>query len=109
MILERCEVRRKQAKANSQKAKAILELYNQKKERIQSITHSQYIVKIIDSLFTRPIFSTKDFIRESSIPKRSALRFLNLMEKEGIISILRPGKGRKPAILMFDKLIKIIG
>ena len=98
-----------QAKANSQKAKAVLELYNQKKERIQSVTRSQYIVRIIDSLFARPIFSTTDFIRESSIPKRSALRFLNLMEKEGIISILRPGKGRKPAILMFDKLIKIIG
>jgi len=45
MILERCEVRREQAKANSQKAKAVLELYNQKKERIQSVTHSQYVRK----------------------------------------------------------------
>jgi len=98
-----------QAKANSQKAKAILELYNQKKERIQSVTHSQYLVKILDALFTRPIFSTADFIRESSISKRSALRFLNLMEKEAIISILRPGKGRKSTIFMFNKLIKIIG
>jgi len=98
-----------QAKANSQKAKAVLELYNQKKERIQSVTHSQYVVKILDTLFARPIFSTTDFIRDSSIPKRSALRFLNLMEKEAIISILRPGRGRKPTILMFNKLIKIIG
>ena len=98
-----------QAKANSQKAKAILELYNQKKERIQSVTHSQYVAKILDALFTRPIFSTTDFIRESGIPKRSALRFLNLMEKEAIISILRPGKGRKSTIFMFNKLIKIIG
>jgi len=98
-----------QAKLNSNKAKLIIKLYNQKKERIQSITHSQYLIKILDSLFTRPIFSTTYFIKESGIPKRSALRFLNIMEKEGIISVLRPGKGRKATIFMFRKLIKIIG
>ena len=97
-----------QAKANSQKAKAILELYNQKKERIQSVTHSQYVAKILDALFTRPIFSTTDFIRESGIPKPSAIRILHLLEKEEIVSILRRGAGRKANILIFDKLIKII-
>ena len=108
MILERCEIRRKQAKANSQKAKAILELYNQKKERIQSVTHSQYVAKILDALFTHPIFSTTDFIRESGIPKPSAVRILHLLEKEEIVSILRQGAGRKANILIFNKLIKII-
>ncbi len=88
--------------------KAILDLYQSKKERIQSITRSQYVVKIIDTLFARPIFSSTDFIKESGIPRRSALRFLGIMEKENIISILSPQKGNNPAIFMFNKLIEII-
>lgn len=97
-----------QSKANSKKAKAILELYEQKKERIQAVTRSQYVIKILDTLFSKPIFSTTDFVRESGIPKRTALNILNLVEKEGIISILRPGKGRKANIFMFNKLIAIL-
>lgn len=97
-----------QAKLNSQKTIAILNLYNKMKERIQSVTRSQYVVKILDTLFARPIFSTTDFIRESGIPKRSTIRILNLIEKEKIITVLRPGSGRKANILMFNKLIEII-
>jgi Fic family protein len=97
-----------QAKGNISKVKAILGLYQSKKERIQSITRSQYVVKIIDTLFARPIFSSTDFIKESGIPRRSALRFLGIMEKENIISILSPQKGNNPAIYIFNKLIEII-
>lgn len=97
-----------QAKGNILKVKAILDLYQSKKERIQSITRSQYVVKIIDSLFARPIFSSKDFIKESGIPKASAMRILNLLEKEKIISVLKKGTGRKPNMLIFNKLINII-
>jgi len=64
--------------------------------------------KILDTLFASPIFSTTDFIRESGIPKPSAIRILHLLEKEEIISILRRGTGRKANILIFNKLIKII-
>jgi hypothetical protein len=59
-------------------------------------------------LFTHPIFSSTDFIKESGIPRRSALRFLDIMEKDGIISILKPQKGNNPAIFMFNRLIEII-
>ena len=97
-----------QSKANSKKARAILELYEQKKERIQAVTRSQYVIKILDTLFSKPIFSTTDFVRESGIPKRTAISILNLIEKEGIISTLRPGRGRKANIFMFNKLIAIL-
>ncbi len=97
-----------QAKANSQKARAILELYEKKKERIHAITRSQYVIKILDTLFARPVFSTTDFIRESCIPKASAIRFIKLLEKEGVISILRKGGGRKANIFIFNKLLQII-
>ena len=97
-----------QAKTNSQKAKAILELYEKKKERIQAITRSQYVIKILDTLFARPIFSAPDFIQASGIPKPSVMRFIKLLEKERVISILRKGKGRKANIYIFNKLLQII-
>lgn len=97
-----------QAKKNSLKAQAILNLYQTKKGRIQDITHSKYIVNIIDTLFANPIFSSTDFIKRSDIPKRSALRFLDVLEKEGVISVLLPTKGNVPAIFMFKKLVEII-
>ena len=97
-----------QSKTNSQKAKAILELYKKKKDRIQEITRSQYVIKIIDTLFAKPIFSSANFICESGIPKPSAMRFINLLEKENIISLLRKGKGRTPNIFIFNKLLQVI-
>lgn len=97
-----------QSIANSQKAKAILALYAQKKERIQSITRSQYVIKILDTLFSRPIFSSVDFIRLSGIKKTSANRFIRILEKEGVISGLRKGSGSKPNLFIFNKLLNII-
>ena len=97
-----------QAKANSIRAKKILELYDTKKERITKATHSQYVIKILDTLFKRPIFSSTDFIKASGIPKRSALWLLRILKKEKIVSVLRKGSGRRPEILGFNKLIDII-
>ena len=97
-----------QAKANSEKAKAILALYDLKKERITQVTHSQYVIKILDSLFKRPIFSTTDFIRISGIPKRSALWLLGKLKREKIVTAIKAGRGRNPEILAFNKLINIV-
>ena len=98
-----------QAKANSQKAKAILGLYEKKKERIAEVTHSQYAIKILDTIFARPVFSTTDFIRISKIPKPSAMRLLKLLRNEKILSTAKHGSGRRAEIMVFDKLINIIG
>jgi Fic family protein len=97
-----------QAKANSIKAKSILDLYNKKKTRITEITHSQYAIKILDTIFARPIFNTTDFIKHSRIPKPSAMRLLRILHKEGILSTLKEGSGRRAEVLMFNKLINIV-
>jgi len=98
-----------QAKRNSQKAKAVLSLYDKNKEHIVNITHSQYAIKILDTIFSRPILNTTDFIRLSKIPKPSAMRLLTLLRKERILSTLKAGSGRRAEVMMFDKLINIIG
>jgi Fic family protein len=98
-----------QAKNNSSKAKAILDLYNTKKDRIMAVTHSQYTVKILDTLFKTPIFNATDFIKISGIPKASATRILNILKKEKILTVLHQGKGRSPGVMAFAKLLRICG
>ncbi|MFC2149765.1 Fic family protein [Candidatus Auribacterota bacterium] len=98
-----------QAKANSAKAKAILDLYDQKKIKISAVTRSQYAIKVLDTLFQKPIFNTADFIKISGIPRASALRLLHRLKKDGVISSLKPGGPRKPELLVFGKLIGIVG
>lgn len=97
-----------QAKANSTKAKAILKLYEMKKDKLSELTHSQYVIKVLDTMFARPLFSTTDFIKISRIPKESAIRLLRLLKKENILATLREGKGRSPEILIFNKLFDIV-
>ncbi len=97
-----------QAKANSIKAKSILALYERKKTRITEITHSQYAIKILDTIFASPIFNTTDFIKHSRIPKPSAMRYLKMLRKEGILVTLKAGSGRRAEVMMFKKLIDIV-
>lgn len=97
-----------QAKANSIKAKAILELYNKKKHKLTELTHSQYVIKVLDTIFARPLFSTTDFIKSSHIPKESASRLLRLLKKEHILTTVHKGKGRRAEVLAFNKLLNIV-
>jgi Fic family protein len=97
-----------QAKINSAKAKAIVELYDAKKIRIAEATHSEYSIKALDALFKKPIFNTSNFMKLSGIPLATAKRILARLKEKGIISSLEQGGGSKGEVLIFDKLIKII-
>ncbi len=97
-----------QARANGETAKAILALYDMMKREIADVTKSQYSIQVLDSLFELPIFSTTEFIERSSIPKASAMRILNALRREGIIEVMREGKGNQPAVMLFSKLLSIV-
>lgn len=97
-----------QAKINMEKAKAIVNLYEKKKRRITELTHSQFSIKIVDALFSMPIFNSSDFVKFSGMPRASALRMINILVKEEVLSILERGKGQKPTVLVFNKLFGII-
>ncbi|MBU2620856.1 MAG: Fic family protein [Proteobacteria bacterium] len=98
-----------QAKTNSAKAKAILALYNTKKIRITELTHSRYAIKILDTIFTRPIFNSADFIKTSNIPRASALRLLAQLKKGTVIETVKPGGPRRAEVFAFTKLLRIVG
>jgi len=94
-----------QSKKNITKAKEIISLYEQKKQRITDLTKSQFSIKILDALFVMPIFQSQDFIKFSKIPKASAFRYINVLEKNGVIS---SDKKRKNKLYFFDKLLNIV-
>ncbi|MEK6777732.1 MAG: Fic/DOC family N-terminal domain-containing protein [bacterium] len=96
-----------QAKRNSEKAKEILKVYDDMKKEISRITRSQFSIQALDCLFMIPIFKTTDFIERSGIPKPTALRILNALEKAKVILPIRKGKGRRAGVLMFPKLLEI--
>jgi Fic family protein len=96
-----------QAKENSQKAQAILHLYEQMKTRVPDIIATRFTIQTIDALFDRPIFVTTDFVERSGIPKASAMRILRALQDEGVLISVRESRGRRPAILMFQELITL--
>lgn len=94
-----------QSKENIAKAKKIIGLYEQKKQRITELTKSQFNIKILDALFIMPIFKSGDFIRISKIPQASAMRYIRILEKNNVIS--SDGKERHKTYF-FNKLLKIV-
>ena len=96
-----------QSIANTQRVKNILELYEEMKQKIVQITKSQFAIKALDAIFERPIFSTTEFAKSSGIPKASALRILGELKEGDILEIIREGKGRRPTIMVFTRLMTI--
>ncbi|MBN2211437.1 MAG: Fic family protein [Sedimentisphaerales bacterium] len=96
-----------QAQDNKAKAQAILQLYQSKKDWITEQTHSQYAIRALDWFFNRPIFKVSDFVASATIPKPTANRIVRIARNRGLLSELRPGSGRRAAILAFPELLNI--
>lgn len=97
-----------QAEENQAKADAVLNLYAQLKQKIVELTRSQHAIRALDWFFDRPIFRVSDFARSSGIPRPTASRIARLVREAGLLRVLRPGSGRKPAILAFTDLLDIV-
>jgi Fic family protein len=98
-----------QAEDNSQKATAILDLYNEMKYRVAEIAHTQYAIKVVDTIFSQPVFRAADFPTLSGIPKDSSQRLLRELREEDIIRMKVKGSGRRSAVYEFPGLLRISG
>ena len=96
-----------QSEENSVKARAILKLHNDMKTRVPEITRSQYSIQANDVLFYCPIISSSDFALKSGIPSRTAQRIIQKLEQEGILRLLREGKGSRSPVYIFPELLDI--
>ena len=100
-----------QAEQNSRRAQQIRALYDEMKLTIQEITHSQYTVHLLDAIFSRPTFRSVDLSQqlygEFNIHEKTTLVLIRQLKKAQILKELRPGGGRRPAILCFPRLINV--
>lgn len=98
-----------QAKNNINKAKKIIDLYNQAKIDFISITKSQYAVPLLDAFFVKPVISGPELIDCSRIASKG--NFFNIMQAlldNKLISVVQEGKGRLPTLYRFDNLYNLL-
>lgn len=96
--------------ANSQisLAKEILALYEEMKRSIAELTRSHFVIKVMDFIFSHPIFKGTKFVRDTEIPKASASRLLNTFVDGGVLPPVREKTGRAGQIYRFSKLIDLL-
>ena len=97
----------KQARENTRKAKAILDLYEERKDWIIKKTRSQYSVLSLDFIFQQPIFRSPDFAKVQMVPHHTARRILSEIRGELLIEWL-PSSGSRPAIFAYKELLDIV-
>lgn len=96
-----------QAVQNSQRVDEIKSLYDRMKQEIREITHSQYSMQVLDALFEQPIFDTTGFLRRTGIHKPTAMGLIRQLKSHNIVTELRAGSGRRPAVLAFHELVNL--
>ena len=97
-----------QARAYQQKIHDLLKLYDERKEQIVEATHSQYSGRMLDWIFTRPIFQSTDFVKSSDIPEPAARHILRVLRDRGLLREIMKARGRLPATLAFADLLNIV-
>ncbi|MFW6065954.1 MAG: Fic family protein [Planctomycetota bacterium] len=96
-----------QARNNEAKARAILDLYQSRKDWIAEVTRSQHAVRALDWFFSHPIFRASDFVASAEIPTSTARRIVHEVREKGLLREVRPSKGRRPSILAFAELLNL--
>ena len=99
---------RDQAAKNSQKALAIISLYEDYKDRLLSEQNSQNSVRGLDVLFSMPIFSAVQFRKAANMTPQTAARVLSAYKQLGFIETVSPKSGRTSELLIFPALYRLI-
>lgn len=102
------EAVRDQAEINLRKSEEIRELYENMKDEFLKNLSSQWSIKALDFVFARPLFSNNVFTSRSGIPKQTANRFTRVLLDAGLLTVVRPYSGRRPALYAFEPLLKIV-
>jgi len=95
----------KQSNKNINKTKEILNLYNSLKKQIINIPTPKNAIKVLDFLFSRPLFKSSELIEATGIKKMTATRILKFLTENKILT--DDGKPRNKTFYFVD-LIKTI-
>lgn len=97
-----------QANNNLDKVKRIIKLYDNLKFKYTEVLHSQYSIKILDTIFMKPIITIPDIQKLTSITGSTITNIMKELVNSKLIDVLVPGRGRKPTIYILSQLINII-
>lgn len=97
-----------QSRANSEKVREILDLYERLKTQLIALTHSQFAVPILDCLFEIPVFVGPQLEGKPLMPSKVSIAgILNKLKKNGILKVIQEGSGRRPQMLAFAELVNL--
>lgn len=97
-----------QAKANAATAEQILDLYASLKERVITLTRSQYAVPLLDHMFAQPVFQATHLADRPNMPSYpSIFNILKALKKDGVLKTVREGRGRRPHVLALASLVNL--
>ncbi|WP_424973121.1 Fic family protein [Dinoroseobacter sp. S76] len=97
-----------QAAANLITAQEITALYEEMKAPFREISGSKWHVEAQDQIFENPVFKNSQLVKRSGMPKHVAVRITRLLHEEGLLRELRPARGRRGALYMFEPLMDIV-
>lgn len=101
------EAVRAQAEENLTKAQGLIDLYDGLKRSVAELMRSRYAIHALDWIFLHPTFRTADFAASARLAGRTARRILGVLCDGGVLRVIRPGGGRRTAVLVFPKLLNI--
>lgn len=96
-----------QAESNLQLVRQINELYERKKRQITELLHTDKGIYILDMLFDSPVFRANEVPKKLNIQRQRAAQYIRTLKDAGVITELRPARGRRPALLSFEDLWQI--
>ena len=97
-----------QATENLKIARKISDLYEDMKFRFQDALASQWSIRALDFIFSRPVFRNNTFTSQSGIPKPTAARFTKILLQRGLLKTVEPPAGRRPGVYAFEPLLEIV-
>ncbi|VAV87515.1 Fic domain protein, Pden_3305 type [hydrothermal vent metagenome] len=98
-----------QAEENLKKVQDIRNHYDEIQQTVVEITHSQFSHAVVDAFFGRPIISGPMFAQMAGFNHRvTANGILKQLEDGNVITKIREGAGRSPAIYALHTLINLM-
>jgi len=97
-----------QAENNLAKVRLIRDLYDETQKQVVDITHSQFSMATVNTLFEKPVISSTMFADLAGFNNRvTANNMLRQLAAENVITRIREGGGRTPAVYAFLELVNI--
>ncbi|WP_428086931.1 Fic family protein [Candidatus Thioglobus sp.] len=98
----------KQAVRNLEVAEQITTLYEEMKEPFSQVLSSKWSIKVLDFVFTNPIFKNNGLSKKCSIPPQSAARFTKELLKADLIKTVIKPSGRRGTMYSFEPLLELV-